>query len=896
MSDGSLQRMSARNKKFCEGWLEHKAHRPTGYRYERLFGLLEGNVMYIFSTDAPSQETQIGNLTIDSNTEFIKGKGHPSKGYKFDLNTGTRLNRFKTKKSTERELWRGYVIGISKGDVPNDLDLLDSEVKEIKQNVAAFHGSEVVDYDPKRSSIASGVSQRSQVSRGKDSGVVSLGGMSRQSGSSSDDSRSRRSVASTVSGTVDHGGPTVVHKFYNDHNRDQKPPSWFIPHCSREMAEKVLERAVTENYGNTLMRESTSYLSNGSYVISKINVNKRDGRVEFEHFEVIRTSQGYKVNVQNHHQPMKCLQDVMDYFVGTSGGSTRPLEVNDPTFLAQDTPGYSTQIHFKRPESWKWPPQDSREEPVPDGRHHQYYDNHPSSPPPDDNRFRNIEGSQTVSAGILRNQRPLPSPGANERKSVGWSSVINTPPPIPGHSKTFAGSRTRQAPVPSMTELTQRSHEADQIEKFDTMLSGFESGFERNSVYVNSSSSKKGVTSPVCPIPPPPPPTAHQVPAPPRSYVNVNPASVSSPSSASTRNSIPKASSTGLSALSHTSSPSVNLRNSSSVASNHTSATQNRPTVSKSLSENQLRSMRSPDSPKNFPTWGTPKQSVSLQNQTKRPESVAGVSVSVKEEPVAGIDDSTQGGVSTLRNRFESSSSNSPAQHKAGRSRSSLPPRWSVSSQLSETLGELDDLYEYLSEDGVDVTNTNIQATNTNNSRHLQNSQSMIINSNTNNQSLLTVGRAQSFTNAPSQPTSDRRQRLPVQEDDLYDDTVIEQQQESAERKVQFQQKRQSSVQTPAQCGRNDMRRKTEPTLSISKTEFEEKPIGRLNQSFKNKLEGLFGGSPAPAAQRPVSNKGIRELPATPINRQLSEDHEYQELPEIIPDAVTYVNDKFNVD
>jgi hypothetical protein len=38
--------------------------------------------------------------------------------------------------------------------------------------------------------------------------------------------------------------------------------------------------------------------------------------------------------------------------------------------------------------------------------------------------------------------------------------VINTPPPIPGHSKTFAGSRTRQAPVPSMTELTQRSHEA----------------------------------------------------------------------------------------------------------------------------------------------------------------------------------------------------------------------------------------------------------------------------------------------------------------------------------------------------------------------------------------------------------------------------------------------------
>lgn len=44
------------------------------------------------------------------------------------------------------------------------------------------------------------------------------------------------------------------------------------------------------------------------------------------------------------------------------------------------------------------------------------YDNQQPSPSPD-NRFRNIEGSQTVSAGILRNQRPLPSPGATERKS-----------------------------------------------------------------------------------------------------------------------------------------------------------------------------------------------------------------------------------------------------------------------------------------------------------------------------------------------------------------------------------------------------------------------------------------------------------------------------------------------
>lgn len=41
---------------------------------------------------------------------------------------------------------------------------------------------------------------------------------------------------------------------------------------------------------------------------------------------------------------MKCLSDVMDYFMRTSGGSTHPLIVNDMKVLGQDTPGYATQI------------------------------------------------------------------------------------------------------------------------------------------------------------------------------------------------------------------------------------------------------------------------------------------------------------------------------------------------------------------------------------------------------------------------------------------------------------------------------------------------------------------------------------------------------------------------
>lgn len=71
-----------------------------------------------------------------------------------------------------------------------------------------------------------------------------------------------------------------------------------------------------------------------------------------------------------------------------------------------------------------------------------------------------------------------------------------------------------------------------------------------------------------------------------------------------------------------------------------------------------------------------------------------------------------------------------------------------------------------------------MQATNTNNTRSLQNSQSMVINSNNKTGSLLAVGRAHSLTNMPSQSTSSRRQRVSVDEGD-YDDTVIEQQPQS---------------------------------------------------------------------------------------------------------------------
>lgn len=47
------------------------------------------------------------------------------------------------------------------GTVPDDLDLLDTEVTKIQRDVAAFHNAKVCEYDPKRASIASENSMQS---------------------------------------------------------------------------------------------------------------------------------------------------------------------------------------------------------------------------------------------------------------------------------------------------------------------------------------------------------------------------------------------------------------------------------------------------------------------------------------------------------------------------------------------------------------------------------------------------------------------------------------------------------------------------------------------------------------------------------------------------------------
>ncbi|XP_064609551.1 calphotin-like [Liolophura sinensis] len=149
--------------------------------------------------------------------------------------------------------------------------------------------------------------------------------------------------------SLNYGGPIKNHKFYNDspgQPRQQTVPSWFFENCSRQLSEMILEKG--KDYGNVLMRESVTFKDNGSYVISLRRDSPRGS--ECEHFEVIQTAAGYQINVENIHQPCRCLQDVMNYFLQAAGSSyTYPFVTNDLAALGIHRPHYQSIIQSVAP-------------------------------------------------------------------------------------------------------------------------------------------------------------------------------------------------------------------------------------------------------------------------------------------------------------------------------------------------------------------------------------------------------------------------------------------------------------------------------------------------------------------------------------------------------------------
>ncbi|XP_052698798.1 uncharacterized protein LOC128176461 isoform X8 [Crassostrea angulata] len=316
--------------RFFEGSLEHKGKQGRGY--QTLWCVLKGRTIHIFKErDHRNDDTVVGSLNIDNKTECTASDTRD--GYKLELMTEgldktRRVNRFKTKKKVEREIWRGYILCLSKGTVPNDLDLTDTQIEEIKASVNSFLLEEASGSTHGGGSLSIGgksrhqeLSKRASVSPSEDSGLGATIKHPRSIGTQNSSSSGSRG---TISGGG--GGPTMRHKFTNNPRMDDQIPSWFFSSCSRDLAERILVNS--GSLGNTLMRESSSQKVSGSYVISKIG--KIDGVVKIEHFEVERVDRGYKIKVENDHEPQKNLTDVINTFRFIAGfENTIPMKTND---------------------------------------------------------------------------------------------------------------------------------------------------------------------------------------------------------------------------------------------------------------------------------------------------------------------------------------------------------------------------------------------------------------------------------------------------------------------------------------------------------------------------------------------------------------------------------------
>ncbi|KAH3830174.1 hypothetical protein DPMN_103413 [Dreissena polymorpha] len=650
MSGDSLSLMSGTSgltirgrNNFCEGWVEHKEHTHSGVRYKKLWMLLEDNIIYIFSDNKPCSTNQIGNLTIDSRSTFkYLGPANDKSGYKFDLFAGKRLNRFKTRLRSELELWRGYIVGLSRGAVPKDLDLLPDQVSRIEEDVTLFHvgATRGGKYSPPSLGGDSGVIPDVSSLAGKHSvfsGGLGPDGVSVRTGVTGRSPGSRSgSGGSGETNSISGGGPTMVHRFYPDRFADQTPPSWFVKRCSRETAENVLRNADRLGYGNTLMRESTSHINNGSYVISKLIRDKRTGVVTFEHYEVIRVAGGYKVHVENEHNPMICLDDVMKYFHQTCGGGTLPLKTNDFRSLQLDAsePNYATKFP-RRPLSMATQ-ETGLAEPEPD------YDR-PA--------FRQPEHFNTYRGPPRDNPVDLRGIGTKYPRGVRHS-------------------------VPSFDEMRLRHLEQETVQELDKAIEG---AFQRDMDYVNVPTEN---------LPPPKPhmqksfstgTTA--------SYVNEDPETlhlpvappaprhpIGSPASSGTK---PLRSSQSFNTPPHSSTQKFVTTNMSTLQQNLASVTL-RKTPSNQLQQNEeaqprsivskssaITSPRSPNSPSNFPQWNTQKKSPMSEKPDGSSSSAASSSengsgsgtTSTGSHSTAtsdsGVDVRKPGGVGTLLRKFE---------------------------------------------------------------------------------------------------------------------------------------------------------------------------------------------------------------------------------------------------
>ncbi|XP_069138285.1 uncharacterized protein [Argopecten irradians] len=401
--------MSENNYTLHSGMLERITKDTKGKeKREELWAVLKRNNYMFFFTDRTEHtiETHIGKLPINVHTVFTRREKEEKKygGYIFtifarDKSINIESNvKFKTNKKSIMEQWRGYISILAKDMIPHDLDLPTDTIQEMDFVLAEL----------RRSTREPGV-QRSERSRFSiDSGIT------HDSVSSVTVTTQRTSASGGSGGSGGSSAPSIDgrsgkrHKFSNNPEGDDVYPSWFISDCSRDKAMNIFTKVGTR-YGNTLMRESAQAASHGTYVISYCS-SAKDRIPVCDHFKVLRTRAGFRIDVEEKHPDMTNLTDVMMFFIKLNGADrTQSLTTNDLTLLGLVDSGYATYL----PDKVDQPPRHSAAIP----RNIQFRedrDRQNSEPPPGKVKRRDYDYEAPVS-----NPRPKTVTGAtlqNEMK------------------------------------------------------------------------------------------------------------------------------------------------------------------------------------------------------------------------------------------------------------------------------------------------------------------------------------------------------------------------------------------------------------------------------------------------------------------------------------------------
>ncbi|XP_033751046.1 uncharacterized protein LOC117335174 isoform X21 [Pecten maximus] len=338
------------NNTLHSGWLERITKDVKGKeKREQLWSVLKRNRYVFFFTDQSEHtgETHIGKLPINANTVFTRREKEEKKygGYVFtifarDRNMESNV-KFKTNKKSAMEQWRGYISIVAKDLIPPDLDLPTDCIQEM-----GFIRAEL-----RRTTKEPEVQRSVHTNFSRDSGILhdSISSVTvtteRTSASGGSSGGSGTSSAYSEGGR----GKTIIfqrHKFSNNPNGDDVYPSWFISNCSREKAVAIFTKVGTK-YGNTLMRESAQSASQGTYVISYCSGIK-DRIPVCDHFKVLRTYAGFRIDVDTKHADMTNLTDVMIFFIKLNGSDrTQSLTTNDLILLGLEDSGYATYLPEK---------------------------------------------------------------------------------------------------------------------------------------------------------------------------------------------------------------------------------------------------------------------------------------------------------------------------------------------------------------------------------------------------------------------------------------------------------------------------------------------------------------------------------------------------------------------